>query len=532
MGTLGVNNRGDVMSQGIRTFVRVVLGVGIVWLISGCSSTTSYPTPEEFAKRWNAQPVRRDVDDQAVMQIDQWSECNPGSGSQCLTAKICAGHGRVIATKDANSNDYNYGIVLNQGYAMNPSGFLQCATALQRATNALYDSSAASQEALAPLAKQPETYKVVNGTYSSVTKVQAPNGLVSEFIPTSKGDSTIHEFVQFMDAHDITILVTRKPVAIDGQNEAKAAKKTDDGIDADQLKRRVIAQIAAEHNFSPDDVTQFDANVEKLPDVEGHPAYKVTGNFAVETTRPSNVYEAAGGIVNSNVCAVAPENDPACRRGGFRHTVYFDAKVNLTQKLNGQLALNLEARVGVDKTLEQLDQEAAAVQSAQSQEHKTSTNLHDLPWGQLSNGTSATPARSDESSNEARSGNPDSSFISASNSAGELPNEGSRRTNRPQADPLSGRSTPTSAPAPSFDCMKATTPTELAICRDGTLSELDATVARMYRGLMTEVTPERGSYLKQTQRDWIRERSQCASDSSCLRRSMEQRLQVLEHPAM
>jgi uncharacterized protein len=65
--------------------------------------------------------------------------------------------------------------------------------------------------------------------------------------------------------------------------------------------------------------------------------------------------------------------------------------------------------------------------------------------------------------------------------------------------------------APSFDCAKAQSDVDEAICASDALASLDLELARLYR-LATRgphATADRVKALKQSQRDWLRERSEC-----------------------
>lgn len=57
---------------------------------------------------------------------------------------------------------------------------------------------------------------------------------------------------------------------------------------------------------------------------------------------------------------------------------------------------------------------------------------------------------------------------------------------------------------PSFDCSKASTPVEKAICRDSLLSAYDRELMTLYRRLLKE----KGEEIRQGQRDWLKLREQ------------------------
>lgn len=60
------------------------------------------------------------------------------------------------------------------------------------------------------------------------------------------------------------------------------------------------------------------------------------------------------------------------------------------------------------------------------------------------------------------------------------------------------------AAAASFDCGKAATPVEQAVCADPTLSALDERLAQAYRGQRARLTPPGADRLKADQRGWLR----------------------------
>ena len=82
--------------------------------------------------------------------------------------------------------------------------------------------------------------------------------------------------------------------------------------------------------------------------------------------------------------------------------------------------------------------------------------------------------------------------------------------------------------AASFDCNKASAMDELAVCNDRELSELDIRMATMF-DLITGLVPmgTRGA-IQDEQLAWLKERTACASDRSCLRRSYRTRIDALQ----
>jgi uncharacterized protein YecT (DUF1311 family) len=81
--------------------------------------------------------------------------------------------------------------------------------------------------------------------------------------------------------------------------------------------------------------------------------------------------------------------------------------------------------------------------------------------------------------------------------------------------------------AASFDCAKASDPTEKAICASDALSALDEQTALLYsRQLAADASSNWKDYLKFVQKDWLKDRNQiCKADVECLKRDYELRNQ-------
>ena len=74
---------------------------------------------------------------------------------------------------------------------------------------------------------------------------------------------------------------------------------------------------------------------------------------------------------------------------------------------------------------------------------------------------------------------------------------------------------------PSYDCRKATTPTEKAICADDALAGLDRAIAAAFRQLRTELASVEKKPLGGEQASFLETRDACGADRACLRRAME-----------
>ena len=87
---------------------------------------------------------------------------------------------------------------------------------------------------------------------------------------------------------------------------------------------------------------------------------------------------------------------------------------------------------------------------------------------------------------------------------------------------------PALAQAASFDCAKARTADEKAICANRSLNDKDVRMAQLYEiNRKTLAMGGRGA-LEDRQREWLRDRRTCGGRRVCLNRSYDQRLGELE----
>jgi uncharacterized protein YecT (DUF1311 family) len=82
------------------------------------------------------------------------------------------------------------------------------------------------------------------------------------------------------------------------------------------------------------------------------------------------------------------------------------------------------------------------------------------------------------------------------------------------------------AERPSFQCAKAATATEKAICANDRLARLDRAIAAAYRRLNAELSPEHEAFGKE-QSEFLKNRDACGADTSCLASRMEGRRAAL-----
>jgi uncharacterized protein len=78
--------------------------------------------------------------------------------------------------------------------------------------------------------------------------------------------------------------------------------------------------------------------------------------------------------------------------------------------------------------------------------------------------------------------------------------------------------------AASFDCAKAATPVEKAICTDGELSGLDEEMARLYKRAMQHGD---AGEIKSGQKTWLKERNGCGNDNGCIKDQYNYRISDL-----
>jgi len=81
--------------------------------------------------------------------------------------------------------------------------------------------------------------------------------------------------------------------------------------------------------------------------------------------------------------------------------------------------------------------------------------------------------------------------------------------------------------AQSFDCAKAATESERAICDSPALAAWDAELADVYAAVLAKRSGTEESALRQTQRAWIAARDSCDADRDCLAERYRKRLTAL-----
>lgn len=80
-----------------------------------------------------------------------------------------------------------------------------------------------------------------------------------------------------------------------------------------------------------------------------------------------------------------------------------------------------------------------------------------------------------------------------------------------------------------FDCNKASTNTEKAICENPEISVLDSRLSKYYSTIQKNLTPEEKKELINSQREWLKKRNaDCKANIECLKEKYETRLVTLQ----
>ena len=80
---------------------------------------------------------------------------------------------------------------------------------------------------------------------------------------------------------------------------------------------------------------------------------------------------------------------------------------------------------------------------------------------------------------------------------------------------------------PSFDCSKASTSTEFAICRSPRLSQLDLLLSQAYAAAKVATPLSRQDDLLASQKAWLAWRDRCGASEGCLAEAMQARIGAL-----
>ena len=83
---------------------------------------------------------------------------------------------------------------------------------------------------------------------------------------------------------------------------------------------------------------------------------------------------------------------------------------------------------------------------------------------------------------------------------------------------------PLAALAASYDCTRASTAAEIAVCDDPKLNRMDEDLAVTYRSLIDRLPPRQATQLRDDQRSWLVARDSCGADVRCLRARYQERM--------
>lgn len=87
-------------------------------------------------------------------------------------------------------------------------------------------------------------------------------------------------------------------------------------------------------------------------------------------------------------------------------------------------------------------------------------------------------------------------------------------------------------PVASFNCSKAVSITEKAICSSIALAAYDLSVSTSYKStlrfLQDEGDTQAIATIKSSQKEWLHQRNDCGSDTKCLEKLMRERLEVIQ----
>lgn len=85
----------------------------------------------------------------------------------------------------------------------------------------------------------------------------------------------------------------------------------------------------------------------------------------------------------------------------------------------------------------------------------------------------------------------------------------------------------TSGSQPSFDCSRATTATEFAICNSAALASLDVGLQQAYDLALARAAQDQRAAIRADQQSWLKLRNGCGNDAGCLSGAMSARIAAL-----
>jgi uncharacterized protein len=81
---------------------------------------------------------------------------------------------------------------------------------------------------------------------------------------------------------------------------------------------------------------------------------------------------------------------------------------------------------------------------------------------------------------------------------------------------------------PSFDCARQSTPDEITICGDASLTRLDGVLGTLYAAAGERLDDSQKAALRDSQRAWMRRRAACGSEAGCIRSLYAERIAQLQ----
>lgn len=83
-------------------------------------------------------------------------------------------------------------------------------------------------------------------------------------------------------------------------------------------------------------------------------------------------------------------------------------------------------------------------------------------------------------------------------------------------------------PRPSFDCVKARKPDEVAVCSNAALAEKDIRLSDVFGRYRAQLLPDAQQQLLKSQSAWLALRGQCKADVACVGRAYDDRIRQIE----
>lgn len=87
---------------------------------------------------------------------------------------------------------------------------------------------------------------------------------------------------------------------------------------------------------------------------------------------------------------------------------------------------------------------------------------------------------------------------------------------------------PPPSSGPSFNCAKARAASEIAICRNANLAELDRRMTSTYAWLRGQLRGRERRLLRKDQKSWLRQRNSCRGNVQCLESTYLERIAALQ----